>query len=105
MNLINISKQILLAATTKEPTDLFAHMLESISEENIRNDLTSDNLKKAFWINLYNAWTQIILSKDPSKYKSRSSFFGSRQILIAGMKLSLDDIEHGMLRRSKNKME
>lgn len=103
MNLINISKQILLAAKTKEPADSFVNMLENISKENIRNDLTSDNLKKAFWINLYNAYSQIILSKDLSKYTTRSSFFGSRQIIIAGMKLSLDDIEHGLLRRSKIK--
>jgi hypothetical protein len=103
MNLINISQQILLAAKTKAPVDSFVHILESISEEKITNDLTSDNLKKAFWINLYNACTQIILSKDPSAYKKRNSFFGRRQIIIAGMKLSLDDIEHGILRRSKIK--
>ena len=103
MNLINISEQILLAVKTKEPTDSFVSVLENTSEEKIRNDLTSDNLKKVFWINLYNAFTQIILSGDPSKYKSRSSFFGRRQIIIAGIKLSLDDIEHGLLRRSEIK--
>ena len=103
MNLVDISQQILLAAKTKESTDSFVKMLENISEENIRNDLTSDNLKKAFWINLYNACTQIILAKGFPGYTSRSSFFGSRQIIIAGIKLSLDDIEHGILRRSKIK--
>lgn len=103
VNLINISQQLLLAAKTKEPTDSFVDILKNISEEKMRNGLASDNLKKTFWINLYNAYTQIILSKGPSRYKKRNSFFGNRQIIIAGIKLSLDDIEHGILRRSKIK--
>lgn len=41
--------------------------------------------------------------KDPGKYKNRSLFFGERQISIAGKQLSLDDIEHGILRHSKIK--
>ena len=103
MNLGNISQQVLFAAKTKAPIDSFIHILENISEQKITNDLSSDNLKKAFWINLYNAWTQIILSKDPLAYKKRNSFFERRQFIIAGIKLSLDDIEHGILRRSKIK--
>lgn len=103
MNIITISKQILFAVKTNGPAGLFINMLENISEETIREKLCSDDLKKAFWINLYNAFTQVILSKNPSRYTSRSSFFRSRKIIIAGIKLSLDDIEHGILRRSKIK--
>ncbi len=103
VDIISISQQLLLAAKTKEPTDSFINILQQISQQNISDDLKSDNLKKAFWINLYNAYTQVILSKNPDIYKNRSSFFGSKQILIAGRRLSLDDIEHGILRRSKIK--
>ncbi len=93
----------MLAAKTNEPTDSFVNILENISEEDLTKSLNNDNLKKAFWINLYNAYTQILLSKDPEKYKIKSSFFGGKQIDIAHKKLSLDDIEHGILRRSKIK--
>ncbi|MEP6950619.1 MAG: hypothetical protein ABI863_15145 [Ginsengibacter sp.] len=69
MNLINIPQQILLAVKTNEPLDLFVKMLENISEEKIRNNLSSDNLKKAFWINIYDAFTQVFLLKDQRKYQ------------------------------------
>jgi hypothetical protein len=77
--------------------------MKSIPEEALTQQLRNDDLKKAFWINLYNAFTQIILLKHPDTYKTRSVFFGAKQIAIAGRKLSLDDIEHGILRRSKIK--
>lgn len=103
VNLINISQQLLLAAKTKEATDSFVTILQSLPKNVLETQLINDNEKKAFWINLYNAYTQIILTKNPEKYKKRSAFFGDKQIDIGGTKLSLDDIEHGMLRRSKVK--
>ncbi len=75
VDLISVSQQLLLAAKIKEPTDSFVNILQNISAEDIRNDLKSDNLKKAFWINLYNAYTQVILTKNPDIYKKRNSFF------------------------------
>ena len=102
-NLIEISEQLLLAAKTREPTDSLAAILQSLDESELQKQIVTDDQKKAFWINMYNAFTQIILSKNPDQYKNRSSFFGSKQIMIASKKLSLDDIEHGILRHSKIK--
>lgn len=101
--LINISQQLLLAAKTLAPTDSMVEILKKFPISEIHGQLTTDDMKKAFWINLYNAFTQIILLKDPGQYKIRSQFFGSKQINIAGLIMSLDDIEHGILRRSKIK--
>lgn len=103
VNLIEISQQLLLAAKTKEPTDSLVAILQSITETELEKQVVTEDQKKSFWINIYNAYTQIILSKNPDKYKKRSSFFGDKQIIIAGKKLSLDDIEHGILRHSKIK--
>src|SRR5688572_20464257 len=103
VDVISVSQQLLLAVKINEPTDSFVNILRNISKEDLKNDLKSDNLKKAFWINLYNAYTQVILKKNPDIYKNRSTFFGGKQIVIAGKNLSLDDIEHGILRRSKVK--
>ena len=100
VNLIGVSQSLLLAAKTSEPTDSLTTILQNISPADLEKQLVSDNQKKAFWINLYNSYTQIILSKNPDQYKKRSSFFGSKQIIIAGTKLSLDDIEHGILRHA-----
>ena len=103
VNIIETSQQLLLQAKTHEPTDSLLKVVEGINEEVLSGQLKNDSYKKAFWINIYNAFTQIILFKNPDKYKNRSAFFGDKQINIAGRKLSLDDIEHGILRHSKIK--
>ncbi|MDB5245856.1 MAG: hypothetical protein JWQ40_250 [Segetibacter sp.] len=103
VNVIEISQRLLLAAKTHEPTDSLVEAVKNIPEETLSQQLVNDNNKKAFWINLYNAFTQVILSKNPDKYKNRGSFFADKQIDIAGRKLSLDDVEHGILRHSKIK--
>jgi Protein of unknown function, DUF547 len=103
VNLMDISQALLLAAKTKEPTDSLTALLKKISVNELQNQLLNDDQKKAFWINIYNAYTQIILSKNPDQYKKRSSFFGSKQIIIGQRSLSLDNIEHDILRHSKVK--
>lgn len=103
LNLIQTSQQLLLSAKRHEATDSLTALFRNITDEELATQLTDDNHKKAFWINLYNAFTQVLLSKNPGMYQKRSAFFGSRQIAIAGKELSLDDIEHGILRRSKVK--
>lgn len=60
----------------------------------------------AFWSNLYNAGTQVLLARRPERYESalRSlRFFGTDCVTVAGTPRSLDDIEHGILRGSRSK--
>lgn len=102
MSLVEISQELLYAARTGEPVDTFTHILKNIHEKALEQ-LQSDEQKKAFWINIYNAYTQIILRDEPEQYSNRNRFFKSKQIAIAGHMLSLDDVEHGILRRSKIK--
>ena len=57
----------------------------------------------AFWLNLYNAATQLLLDRRPELYESalRSlRFFRIEAVTVAGTPLSLDDVEHGILRGS-----
>jgi hypothetical protein len=76
----------------------------AIADENILEEqLKTDDEKKAFFINLYNAYTQYILKKDPDKYINRKDFFKAEQISFASHKISLDKIEHGFLRKSRVK--
>lgn len=76
--------------------------LEKADSEMLAKQLGTDQQKKAFWINVYNAYILDILKKSPEKYNDRSRFFKDKQISIAGTLLSFADIEHGILRRSKN---
>lgn len=101
--LVKLSQDYIYAAKTGESTVMFEKQLSSITLADLRNQLSTDDEKKAFWINLYNGYVQAALQKNPDAYKSRSAFFKSKQLSVAGLQLSLDDIEHDFLRRSKIK--
>jgi hypothetical protein len=73
------------------------------SEEELKNQLDTENKAKAFWINLYNTFVQYLLKKEPELFQDRGKFFTTEHITIARKKLSLEDIEHGLIRRSRNK--
>ncbi len=102
-NYVSISQQLLYAVRTRDRSDTFIKLLADADEKSLQKELLADALKKAFWLNIYNAYVQKLLSENPGKYKNRNAFFSDKQIVIAHHKLSLDDIEHGILRRSKIK--
>jgi hypothetical protein len=60
----------------------------------------------AFWTNLYNVGTQLLLDRRPDLYDSRLRmvrFFRAPAVTVAGTDCSLDTIEHGILRGSRSK--
>ena len=75
--------------------------LARVRQQALKDELDSENKAKAFWINIYNTFAQYLLKDNPGYYEDRNDFFGEELITIAGQKLSLDDIEHGIIRRSK----
>ncbi|HVE60561.1 MAG TPA: DUF547 domain-containing protein [Chitinophagaceae bacterium] len=100
---VQLSQDFLYAAKTGEQTKSFEVQLSSLDFSFLQKQLKNENTKKAFWINLYNAYSNSILKKDPEKYKNRNRFFKAKQIEVAGKMLSLDEIEHDFLRRTKIK--
>ncbi len=100
---LTLSQSLLYAARTGEDVKEFQLLLQNAETKQLHNELTDDNSKKTFWLNIYNAYVQILLKENPGKYKKRSQFFGDKQIVIAGHRLSLDKIEHGIIRHSKIK--
>ena len=101
---IKISQKFIESAKFEgDSTAYYVDVLAKADETELQQQLQTDNLKKAFFINIYNGFTNVALKKDPEKYKSRSSFFKSKQFVVAGNKLSLDIIEHGFLRKSSIK--
>ncbi len=97
------SQQLLLKAKRRESADSLILFLQQIPSDDLYQELNTDTKKKTFWLNIYNAFTQLALTQNPDQYKKRGQFFGQKNIIIAGEKLSLDRIEHGLLRRSKTK--
>ena len=62
--------------------------------------LDADRL--AFWINIYNGFTnyQIVKSGLKNSVFDQPDFFTNQCLIIGEMDFSLDDIEHGILRRN-----
>ena len=99
------SEQLLLAIKKKNTSAIkkINQKISSYSEKKLQKNLQDDVQKKVFWINFYNAQVQIILGNDSTLYDDRNDFFSDKLIKIGKKELSLDDIEHGILRKSNFK--
>lgn len=103
-NLMDLSKQFLSALQNGESTEDCKRILSTISLKELADQINNDDIRKAFWINIYNAYIQDILQSNPELYEDRGSFFKAKQMNIAGRDVSFDDIEHGIIRRSVSKL-
>lgn len=102
---ILMSQKFLLSIKTKnDKVDYYIDLFANAKEEDIRKQLTDDNHKKTFFINLYNAYCNNALQKNPNRFKKRGDYFSDKQFIFAGNKISLDIIEHGFLRKSMVKL-
>ena len=101
--LVKLSQDFMYAAKTNEAVDDYISQLKNLDYTELQTGLQNDDDKKAFWINLYNAYTNASLHKNPDQYKNRNKFFKNKNIIVAGKTFSLDKIEHGLLRRSSIK--
>jgi hypothetical protein len=95
------SAQFLYATSTGQDEAVCIDSLKEISLQTLLNQLDTQEKQLAFWLNIYNAFTQIFLRKNPDLYKNKFHFFSRKNIQISGQKLSFDDIEHGILRHSQ----
>lgn len=91
-----LAEQLLLAVKQEQPVDELVAQLEALPPQSL-DELTGDSSKLAFWINTYNAWYQILRTQHgiapPRIYTDREITLGTHD------RFSLDEIEHGILRR------
>ena len=100
----DLSMTLIDAAKSDKPYEDLLEKLASVDEDILAKELKNDDLKKAFWMNIYNAHIQFFLKKNPDLYKNRNAFFHDKTIIVAGKKLSFDNIEHGIIRGSRSKL-
>jgi hypothetical protein len=102
---------------TDDPGDLSVRLLKQVRREEPIDDLEDrlaaydpdelaaaldESARLAFWCNVYNAYSQVLLDRRRELYEvSRRRFFGLEAIPVAGRELSLNWIEHRLLRRSQ----
>jgi hypothetical protein len=98
------SRECLRAARTgdAETTAACWGALASWDSADLAARLSDDATRTAFWLNVYNAAVQDDLRAEPARYDSRIRFFVSDRVTVAGHDLSLNDIEHGLLRGSRS---
>lgn len=99
-----LSAKLLQNVMNKKSTQEIEDKIANVAVETLAEQLKNDIQKKVFWINVYNANIQIILSKNPELYEDRDKFFKEKRVKVAGEMLSFDDIEHGIIRSSKLKL-
>ncbi len=82
--------------------NLLSNYIKELKDVDL-NKLTSDSSKIAFWINVYNGMTNyvIIQMKIKESMKEVEGIFKKKIFTIGATTFSLDDIEHGILRRNK----
>jgi hypothetical protein len=96
-DLPELSGKFLYNIKTGRPADSIRNVLQTLSAETIATSLNNDSQKKTFWINMYNAWYQVLAQQG---YKA-PKIFTEKALKFKDFALSLDDIEHGILRKHR----
>ena len=99
-----LSHHFLRAVRMAGDTDHWEATLAELSRADLMPVLRERGPGLAFWINVYNAATQLRLRRDGDSFGDRSRFFGTPCLTVAGTRLSLDDMEHGILRGGRPKL-
>ncbi|WP_299059083.1 DUF547 domain-containing protein [uncultured Polaribacter sp.] len=104
INYEKVSQELLKKIIDEKPIDKEVKILANSTLNELVSQLKTDQQKIAFWVNIYNSFIQISLSDNPKLYEDKGTYFGAKRIKIAGELLSFDDIEHGILRKSRIKL-
>lgn len=94
---------LLEAVKRRQSPTPYLYILAEADDDVLENVRTDRRTGLAFWLNIYNAATQLLLERRPALFESRVRFFRADAITVAGIDLSLDDIEHGILRGNRSK--
>lgn len=96
-----LSEDLLLAVKMQKSTKDLERRLKDLPIAQLQSDLANDNFKKAFWINCYNAFFQILRKE---KGMDKPGIYRDKVTPIAGRNWSLDEMEHGILRKYRYKL-
>lgn len=103
---LSLSADLLYTVKTEGDADQLREQLAALERTQLERALSGREGKLAFWLNCYNAYAQLLIEdEEPDLFEGghldRWKFFARDQIPVSGVWLSLNDIEHGLLRSSK----
>jgi hypothetical protein len=98
-----IARRLLERVRSERPTESHLQAIANLDTQELERLRTDRQTALAFWLNIYNAAAQLLLARRPELFDSRWRFFRTTAITAAGVDVSLDDIEHGILRGKRSK--
>ncbi len=98
---LSLAEQLLYAVKTAADTSELQARIRELSLADLQAALSDDASKKAFWINIYNAYYQLLAGEQQLKHPI---IFQHPGIAFQDLSLSLDEVEHGILRRYRWKL-
>jgi len=100
-DLVMLSQDLLHVAEHNKYAKSFKYHLANLSLKNLVEGLVEEEQKFVFWANTYNAFVQILLKENPKLYRRPHDFHHNKLINMAGQKVSLWQIENGIIRTTK----
>jgi hypothetical protein len=101
---VELSKTFLNQMRNDQDAEDIVQQYAKMDFDQLVTELDERTEKLAFWINTYNGFVQYLLTNDPTLFDDRGSFFMDKRVTIAGIEMSFDDIEHGIIRDSRVKL-
>jgi hypothetical protein len=98
-----LAETLLLQVKKEEDYTQYWNLLSEISLLDLtgKEGFKHEDEKNAFWINIYNAAFQIRIKEDTTNFYNKKLLFSEKFIHFKDFNLSLDNIEHGILRHSE----
>jgi hypothetical protein len=100
------ARDLLSALRAGDSPDPYLATLAAYDDADLEPIRADSRAALAFWANCYNAGTQLLLDRRPHLYESPLRFFrffNATALTVAGTDVTLDEMEHGILRGSKSK--
>ncbi|AXR79416.1 DUF547 domain-containing protein [Natrarchaeobaculum sulfurireducens] len=105
---VSLSADLLYTVKTEGDADWLQRQLATLERPRLERALSTRTRKLSFWLNCYNAYGHVLMEADDrslleGNVLDRWTFFARDRIPVGGVWLSLNDLEHGLLRRSKHR--
>ncbi|WP_049926780.1 DUF547 domain-containing protein [Halopiger goleimassiliensis] len=104
----SLSAELCYTVKTGGDADRLRTRLATLERSRLDRALSTRPRKLAFWLNCYNAYGQLLFEEHEESLLeagplARWAFFARDRIPVGGVWLSLNDVEHGLLRSSKHR--
>lgn len=101
-----LAQELLAAVKRGADPEPYERALAELDDGALREVREDRATALAFWVNCYNAGTQLLLDRRPGRYESPLRFvrfFHAPAVTVGGTDLPLDRIENGLLRGGRSK--